>query len=131
MIPYTRFYNEQDGPPEGIDTVSIWVNPDIINRIDDFHREGNIHESINCRWSEERIPKTGQFIRNNYFIDIQAEALNPNADILGQIIYLLTGFVYAGIIGPFRNEDMPTIAGFFMDNFSRLFAINFLDFNFV
>jgi len=130
MIPYARYFNELDCPPEGIDTVSVWIHPNMINRITDFRERGNIHESINCRWSDEIIKKTGQFIRRNYFIDFQAEVLTPYEDILGQIINYLVGFVYSGTLISLNNMDMPSITRFFMLNFSRLFAINYIDFYF-
>ena len=130
MILYTRYFNEWDCPPEGIDTISIWVHPNMINRFVDFHEYGNIHESINCRWSDEKIKKTGQFIRRNYFIDFQAEALNPYEDILGQIINYLTEFVHIGTLKSLKNMDKTSTAIFFMYNFSRVFAINSLDFYF-
>jgi hypothetical protein len=130
MMPYTRFSNEWDGPTEGIDTVSIWIHPYLINRPDDFHEKGNIHEVINCRWKDEKINKTGQFIRRSYFIDIQTEALNPNADIFGQILYYLTMLVFEGTLKHLRNADMFTTVNFFQNNFSSFFAINNVDFYF-
>jgi hypothetical protein len=130
MIPYARFSNELDGPSEGIDTVSIWVNPSIINRFDDFHENGNIREAINCRFKIERDHRTGRFIKKNYFIDIQAEALDPHADILEQILLHLIKFVYEGTLKYFNNTDMPVIAHFLMENFTSFFTINSLDFYF-
>jgi len=102
----------------------------MINQFTDFYEYGNIHESINCRWSDEKIKKTGQFIRRNYFIDFQAEALNPYEDILGQIINYLTEFVHIGTLKSLKNMDKTATARFFMDNFFRLFAVNSLDFYF-
>jgi len=129
MINYTRFFNECDCPQEGIDTISIWIHSNLINRYEDFHPGGNIHESINCRFKDEKN-RAGQFFGRNYFIDIQSEALNPNANILEQIIYILTRFVYVGTLKPIKNSDINETAIYFMNNFSSFFAVNSLDFYF-
>jgi len=130
MINYTRFFNELDCPPAGIDTISIWVHDNLINRFDDFNPQGNIHESINCRYRDEINKKTGQFFRRNYFIDIQSEALNPNNDILEQIINILSKFIFIGTLRAFKNIDIYDTSKLLMNNISSLFAINSVDFYF-
>jgi hypothetical protein len=129
-MQYNHYFEEWNTPPAGIDTISIYINPAIINRFNAFHEHGNIHEAINCRIKQEKDYRTGQLIRTNHIIDIQAEAINPDMDILGQIINILAGFVYDGTLKTITNADMPTLVNFFMGSFSSFFSIDTLDFYF-
>jgi hypothetical protein len=129
MISYNRYFDEWDMPPSGIDTISIWINPLLINRFEDFYERGNIHEAINLRRFTETT-RQGQSIRTNYLIDIQAEVINPDSDILEQVLGYLSSLVYYGTLKPMHNADMVTTTNFFRTSFSSLFSIDCLDFYF-
>ena len=130
MIQYQRYFNEWEVPSYGIDTISIWIHPNLISRFEDFHERGNIHEAINCRRNYEKNQNTGQIIRTNYIIDFQTEAINPDYDILEQIIQILSLFVYDGTLKMKKDTGMPAINIFFMEAFSSLFSIDRIDFYF-
>jgi hypothetical protein len=130
MINPPHHSNEWATKPAGIDTITIWVHPKIINRFDAFHEQGNVHNSVNLRLKHEKIPKTGQIIRSNYIIDIQSEAINPDFNIFDQVTNILTSFVYEGILKIDQRFDWNNIPNFFRAAFSSLFALERIDFFF-
>ena len=68
MIKYQRYFDEWNLPTSGIDTISVWVHPNLINRFEDFHERGNIHGAANCRKRHEINHWTSRLIRTNYII---------------------------------------------------------------
>ena len=48
---YQNFYREGFTPQSGIDTITIWLHPKIINRPGLFHKEGNNNQAINLRFN--------------------------------------------------------------------------------
>jgi hypothetical protein len=130
MIPYTRYFNEGFTPPSGIDTISIWIHPLIINRLDAFHQRGNNNEPVTLRVKQEKDNRTGNFIRTNCLLDIQAEALDPEQDILRQVLRYLLSMERCGILKQHQNCDDNGILNYFNVDFSELFAIDALDFYF-
>ena len=134
MFDYPRYFNEWDVPPAGIDTISIWIHPYLINYNKDahkaFHKEGNVHEAINLRLNQEIDYKTKRVIRTNYHIDIQAEAINPNNDILYQILGYIISLFHSEILIIRDIPDEALFMPFLMHNFNSLFALNYIDFYF-
>ena len=121
-------FHEWNMPNAGIDTIAIWIHPSLVNRHADFHKYGNNNKSINCRFKREMFK--GKIMRTNCIIDIQAEAINPDFDILSQIIHILAQFVYCGTLKLPDNANTQDVPGFFFENFPYLFSVNKLDFYF-
>lgn len=130
MLNHNRYFEEHAVPPSGIDTVSVWIHPNLINNFGDFHECGNIHSAVNCRKTDEKDYRTGKTIRQNYHLEIQSEALHPNLDILGQVLHLLVEMVNYGTLKISQNMDRQKTAFFFSNAFPSLFAIDALDFYF-
>jgi len=125
------YYKEGFTPQSGIDTITIWLHPAIIDRFDQFHERGINYHSINLRYKRERAFKTNTPIRTNCFVDIQAEAINPNNDILYQVLNILVGLTNDGILSYQQLGQHPSnLMNFYYENFHRLFALDALDFYF-
>jgi hypothetical protein len=124
---YHSFFKEGFTPQSGIDTISIWIHPAIINKPYLFHEQGNNNEPVNLRFKRETDSKTRTIIRTNYVVDIQAEAINPDYDIFDQILTILTKLAYDDILRQSREQEY-NIKAFFQTNFDRLFALEDLDF---
>jgi hypothetical protein len=125
------YFQEGFTPQSGIDTITVWLHPDIINRFDHFHERGNNNQPINLRFSKEINSKTNIVYRTNHLVDIQAEAINPNNDILDQVLTILVELTYEGILRyPQLDQHINDLKIFFYWNFERLFALDRLDFYF-
>jgi len=125
------YFQEGFTPQSGIDTITVWLHPAIINQFYQFHERGNNNQHINLRFSKEVNPKTNIVYRTNYLLDIQAEAIDPYNDIFGQVLTILVDLTYKGILHyPQLGQYMNDIKGFFYCNFDRLFALDALDFHF-
>ena len=125
------YFQEGFTPQSGIDTISVWLHPAIINRFDQFHEQGNNNQPINLRFSKEFNSKENIAYGINYFVDIQAEAINPDYDILDQVITILVGLTNYEILHyPQLGQHITDLKGFFYCNFDRLFSIDRLDFYF-
>ena len=127
---HTVYYKEGATPVSGIDTISIWLHPDIINRPEHFHERGNNNSPVNLRYKKEFAYGFQFPIRTNYLIDIQAEAINPNSDILEQVLSIIIEYTKDNTIHHHHNVDLYTINNFFHENMDRLFALDALDFYF-
>jgi hypothetical protein len=127
---YHQFYKEGATPQSGIDTISIWIHPFIINEFNAFHRQGNNNESLSLRFKEETDYRTGTPIRQNFLLDIQAEALDLNHDILEQILGFLVELAVSGVLKYSSSNGDMGIRTYYAANFSELFAIDALDFYF-
>jgi len=134
MFDYPRYFNEWDVPPAGIDTISIWIHPYLINYDKDahkaFHKEGNVREAINLRLNQETDYITKRVIRTNYHMDIQAEAINPNDNIFNQILGYLIELFHSEILTARDIPDETLFMPFLMHNFNALFSLNYIDFYF-
>jgi hypothetical protein len=118
-------------PPSGIDTITIWIRPDIITRSDMFHEYGNINQTVNLRFKKQVDPRTKAIYGTDFFIDIQAEAVDPNYDIKEQVVSILSSMAYDGIIHyPQMDNYINSLRDFFYYNFDRFFALQNLDFYF-
>jgi len=128
---FPRYFKEGFTPQSGIDTITVWLNPAIINRFNQFHERGNNNQPINLRLKNECDKSTNTIFRTNYLVDIQAEAINPNNDIFEQIILILVNLTYEGILHyPQLGQHINNLFDFFYWNFNRLFALDTLDFYF-
>jgi len=125
------YFKECFTPQSGIDTITVWIHPTIIDRFDQFHEYGNNNQPINLRFSKEANSKTNIVYRTNYSVDIQAEAINPNNDILDQVLSILVELTHEGILlHPQLGQHINDLKNFFYRNFDRLFALDALDFYF-
>jgi len=125
------YFQEGFTPQSGIDTITVWLHPKIINRFDQFHEQGNNNQPINLRFKNEVDYRTNTKYRTNYLVDIQSEVVNPDYDILDQVLTILVSLTYEGILhhpqlGHYKND----LKSFFYWNFDRLFALDALDFYF-
>ena len=128
-FPY--YFKEGFTPQSGIDTITVWLHPEIINRFDQFHERGNNNLPVNLRFSREANSKTNIVYRTDFFVDIQAEVINPHCDILDQVLSILVGLAYKGILYYSQlGQHINDLMGFFKFSFDRLFAIDTLDFYF-
>ena len=125
---YPFYFNEGFTPQSGIDTIAIWIHPWIINNHSVFYENGNNNDFINLRFKRENDQITGNTIRTNFFVDIQAEEINPYDDVLDQILNILCFLVENRILHNPKKIDLCNIKGFFYTNFDRLFALDALDF---
>ena len=125
---YPYFYREGFTPQSGIDTITIWLHPKIINRPGLFHKEGNNNQAINLRYKHEINKNT--IIRTNFLVDIQAEAINPNDDILYQILLILIHLTEQDILRYPNGQVIYDLMSFYHVNFNSLFALDKLDFYF-
>jgi len=130
MSDYPRYFNEWNVPPAGIDTISIWICPDLIKNHSFFHENGNNNESINLRIKRYIDQKTKKILQTNYFMDIQAEAINYNWNIRGQIFHYIHCLFKSSILGFNNNFDEAFVIDFVNNNFNSLFTLDFLDFYF-
>jgi hypothetical protein len=105
MFDYPRYFNEWNVPPSGIDTISIWIHPGLVKKHSLFHEYGNNNESINLRIKRYIDPRTNKILQINYSIDIQAEAINYNDNILGQIFQYILNLFKSEILGFSNNPD--------------------------
>jgi len=125
------YFQEGSTPQSGIDTITVWIHPSIINRFDQFHEQGNNNQPINLRFKKEVDHRTNTTFRTNYLVDIQAEVINPNYDILDQVLMILVSLTYKGILHhPQLGQYTNDLKSFFYWNFDRLFALDALDFYF-
>jgi hypothetical protein len=125
------YFQEGFTPQSGIDTITIWVHPVIINCPDQFHEQGNNNQPINLRFKREKALKTNSPIRTNYLVDIQAEAIDPNNDIRDQVLSILINLTHVGTLYcPQSGRHISDLKSFFYSNFDRLFALDRLDFYF-
>jgi len=122
------FYNEGFTPQSGIDTIAIWIKPEIIKRHQSFHEKGNNNEYINLRYKRETAGNL--IIRTNYFLEIQAEAINPNRDIYLQILILLQQLTENEVLCIPKDQDNYRLIVFYHTNFNKLFSLDKLDFYF-
>jgi excisionase family DNA binding protein len=128
QMQYRQFYDEWNTRQSGIDTISIWIHPKIVMRPDAFHERGNIHDIVNLHIKTEGNHGKGMFIRRNYIIDIQSEAINHDEDILEQVLLILVNLAWDGILlGP-PQFDRYQLLSYFNANFNELFAIEGIDF---
>jgi len=127
---YPCFFREGFTPQSGIDTITIWLHPEIINCPQKFHKDGNNNHPISLRYEQEINQNTGIIFRTNFFVDIQAEAIDPNNNIFGQVLSLLNYLTDEGILHRPIRRDTYNIMNFFQVNFDRLFALDRLDFYF-
>ena len=127
---HTVYFKEGATPISGIDTISIWLHPAIINKREKFHERGNNNTPVNLRYKQEIDYRTQKLIRTNFLIDIQAEAINPNYNILEQILSIIMEYVYDNTLCFPHNVDLYTIYKFFYENIDRLLALDALDFYF-
>jgi hypothetical protein len=130
MFNYPTYYNEWNGPQAGIDTISIYIYPYLINKHSYFHEQGNANEAINLRRKTERDYLTKKIYRTDYLMDIQAEAINPNLNIFHQILELIVKLFQADILSFSTKPHEELIYYFLVYNFDRLFAIDYVDFYF-
>jgi hypothetical protein len=128
MLNYPCTFAEGFTPQSGIDTISIWIHPAIINQRDMFHEYGNNNAKINLRYKPEINHRNGNYIRVNFFFDIQSEAINPNQDIFDQILNIITQMAFDGILCLPNDSYQYDIKNFFRVNFDHLFALDGLDF---
>jgi len=127
--PY--YFQEGFTPQSGIDTITVWIHPSIINCFFQFHEQGNNNQPINLRFSKEVNPITNINFRRNHLVDIQAEVINPDYDILDQVLTILVNLTYTGILHyPQLGQYTNDLKGFFYFNFDRLFSLDRLDFYF-
>jgi hypothetical protein len=125
------YFQEGSTPQSGIDTITVWLHPSIINQVYQFHERGNNNQPINLRYKKEIAYITNTPIRTNYYVDIQAEAINPNNDILDQVLTILVDLAYHGILHyPLLGQYTNDLKRFFKLNFNRLFSLDRLDFYF-
>jgi hypothetical protein len=124
------FFSEWNVPSSGIDTISIWIHPYLIKDFSMFHEKGNINKSVNLRKKHEIAYKIQKPIRTNYFIDIQAEAINPNINILDQIFMYIFDLFNTNILFIRNISDEAKLIDFLKMSFNALFSINFIDFYF-
>jgi hypothetical protein len=73
---------------------------------------------------------TNKVIRTNFFVDIQAEAINQNDDILYQILLILVHLTEQGILRYPKRQVIYDLMSFYHVNFNNLFALDRLDFYF-
>jgi hypothetical protein len=83
------YFQEGSTPQSGIDTITVWLYPNIINRFNQFHERGNNNQPISLRFSKEINSKTNVAYSTNYFVDIQSEAIDPDYNILDQVLTIL------------------------------------------
>lgn len=130
MISHPLYFNEWDVPPAGIDTISLWIHPYLINKHSAFHGRGNANEAVNLR----KKSITNRFIKKTiwteYIIDIQAEAINPNANIFYQVLEYIIMLFKSGILAIQQAPCESLLRSFLIQNFNRLFALDFIDFYF-
>jgi hypothetical protein len=124
MINYNRYFDEWDMPPSGIDRLSTWIHPELIGKFQEFHNYGNNNAAITLRVKSENGYST------DYFIDIQAEALNPYEDLFEQLLSYLTELSYTGILKVPENRGKEEIKNYFRDLFPSFFALNCIEFYF-
>jgi hypothetical protein len=128
---FQSYFKEGFTPQSGIDTITVWLHPSIINRFDQFHKQGNNNQPINLRFSKEVNSKTNIEYRTNFLVDIQAEAINPYYNILDQVLTILVNLTYEGILHyPQFGQHITDLKSFFYNNFERFFSIDRLDFYF-
>jgi hypothetical protein len=130
MMLYRQYFNELRLPESGIDTISIWINPEIINDFGAFHEKGDIRSYINFRKRKEINHKTGTVIRMNYFLELQAEIINPSDSIQYQILVHLVNMSQYGVLKRIPDRSDSATMNFFYESFSYLFALQCLDFYF-
>jgi hypothetical protein len=125
------YFQEGSTPQSGIDTITVWLHPAIINCFNQFHERGNNNQPINLRNKKEIAYKTNTHIRTNCFVDIQAEVIDPYNDIFEQVLSILVGFTHEGILRyPQLDQHINDLKSFFYWNFDRLFSLDALDFYF-
>jgi hypothetical protein len=127
-------------PQSGIDTITVWLHPAVIACERLFHEQdasykgigykANNYKGINLRYKREINQKTGKFIRKDYFIDIQTEAIDLNNDISFQVIGILENFAVKKVLRRPQRINIYNFKSFFMDNFDSLFTLDSLDFFF-
>jgi len=128
---YPCYFKEGFTPQSGIDTITIWLHPEIINHPQLFHERGSNNQGINLRYKKEMLHGTEKVIRTNFLVDIQAETINPNDDIFDQVLSILNYLTYSGILHRPRGRSIyDDLKCFFQTNFARLFALDRLDFYF-
>jgi hypothetical protein len=130
MFDYVKYFDECNVPSAGIDTVSIYIHPYLINKHPYFHEQGNVNEAINLRRKIERDHLTKKIYRTDYLMDIQAEAINPNINIFHQVLELIVKLFQADILSFSTKPYMELIYYFLVYNFDRFFAIDYVDFYF-
>jgi hypothetical protein len=130
MFAYPRYFHEWNLPIAGIDTLSIWIHPNLVNKHKAFKIKGNTNESINLRIKKEIDHITHKTIRTNYIMDIQAESINPIGNVLYQIYEYIMQLFRTGILY-IRNTNKDFDLQYFLAyNFNQLFSIDFIDFYF-
>jgi len=130
MSDYPRYFNEWNVPPAGIDTISILIRPDLVKKHSFFHENGNNNASINLRIKRYIDQITKKNLQTNYFMDIQAEAINFNWNIRGQIIHYILCLFKSAILGLNNDSDEQFIKDFVNNNFNSFFNLDFIDFYF-
>jgi hypothetical protein len=130
MFNYPQYFKEWDVPQAGISAISMYIHPNLINKHSLFHEKGNVNEAINFRKVKIKKRFSEDTVWTNYVIDIQTEALNPNANILGQVFGYIT-LAFQSKILSFRNyPDESLVMDFLKQSFQTLFVIDFIDFYF-
>lgn len=130
MFDYPTYYDEWNGPEAGIDTISIWIHPYLINKHSDFHKQGNGNKAINLRKKIERNPITKKIYRTDYIMEVQAEAINQDFNILHQIFCLIIKLFQSGILTLRNMPDENMLYNFLSCNFNTLFSLDYMDFFF-
>jgi hypothetical protein len=130
MNNYTWYFDEWSVPPAGIDTISIWIHPYLVNKPLTFHKKGNANKAVNLRIKQEKDHLTKRPVRTNHIMDIQAEAINPNDNILNQVYAYIVTLFQEKILTIRNFVDEYLMTNFINTNFNQLFAVNFIDFYF-
>jgi hypothetical protein len=128
MFNFPCQFREGATPQSGIDTIQMWIHPEIVKSPWVFHKDGSNNAFVNLRYKREVAYQTGEPIRTNFRVDIQAEAINPSADIYETIIDILTKLAQDGVLHFPASENFYGVRTFFKINFDRLFALEKLDF---
>jgi hypothetical protein len=130
MFNYPQYFKEWDVPQAGISAISMYIHPNLIKKHSLFHEKGNVNEAINFRKIKIKKRFSEDTVWTNYVIDIQTEALNPNANILSQVFGYIT-LAFQSKILSFRNyPDESLVMDFLKQSFHTLFIIDFIDFYF-
>jgi len=130
MIEFPIYFNEFEVPEAGIDTISIYIHPNLINKPSSFHEKGNANEAVSLRKISRKKRFSEETLCTNYIIDIQTEAIDPNANILDQVFGYIILLFKSKILSFCNYPDEVLIACLLEQNLHPLFILDFIDFYF-
>jgi hypothetical protein len=117
-----RVYRTLSLLPAGIDTLSIRINPYLINNVNHFHKRGNVNNSrVTARYSKQY---------GYYSLDFQAEFFWDTNDYASKICTYIQVLMEEDILKKVIIRNDTPLNTFLLNNFHSFFAITRLDFYF-